>query len=93
MSEKKLEAYGKRRIEEEGGTQEKFTSPSRRFVPDDICSLRRGVVFFIEYKKEGEEPTPGQLRDHARRRDRGFRVYVVDTKEALEGVILVEKAR
>lgn len=85
MRERDIEAFGVKAIERCGGTCEKFTSPGRRSVPDRICSLRRGVVFFIEFKAPGEKPTPAQERDHARRRARGFRVYVVDNKMALLG--------
>ncbi len=91
MREAKIEAYGVREVERAGGTCEKFVSPGRRAVPDRICSLRPGVVFFIEFKAPGEKPTPAQLRDHARRRSRGFAVYVVDKKDLIPYIMNREK--
>lgn len=93
MRESLIEAYGTRRVEEEGGTHEKFTSPGRRSVPDRIGSLRPGRVFFAEYKATGEKPTPAQERDHERRRLRGFTVYVIDSEEGVEQMIALEKLK
>jgi hypothetical protein len=90
MKERNIEAYGVREIERAGGTCEKFTSPGRRAVPDRICSLRPGKVFFIEFKAPGEKPTPAQIRDHERRHARGFRIYVVSRREAMAGIIYRE---
>ena len=41
----------------------KFSSPSHRGVPDDIFITPEGVVFFIEFKSPGEEPTDLQARE------------------------------
>lgn len=79
MRERDVEAYLVRQIELHGGTCEKFVSPGRRFVPDRLCSLRRGRVFFVEVKAPGKTVTPAQRRDHSRRRDRGFDVFVLDS--------------
>lgn len=87
MKESTIEAYGVREIERAGGTCEKFKTPGRRSVPDRICSLRPGKVFFIEFKAPGKRPTPAQTRDHERRRARGFRVYVVETKGRVLSII------
>jgi len=38
----------------------KFTSPSRRSVPDRMFITERGVVFFIEFKRKGQKPTAAQ---------------------------------
>lgn len=87
MKERDIEAYGVQEIERAGGTCEKFTSPGRRSVPDRICSLRPGKVFFIEFKAPGEKPTDAQKRDHARRRARGFAVYIVDAKWMVDHIV------
>lgn len=93
MRESKIEAYGTKRVEEEGGTHEKYSSPARRFVPDRLVSLRRGRLAFAEYKATGEVPDAGQLRDHARRRARGFTVYVIDSYLGVEEMIIAEKRK
>lgn len=91
MRESTIENYGTKRVEEEGGTHEKFKTPSRKFVPDRLVSLRRGRAFFVEYKATDEAPNAGQLRDHARRRARGFTVYVIDSYSGVENMIVAEK--
>lgn len=79
------------------GCAEKFTSPGKRFVPDllvtwgwqnsnaiewsDGCAP---MTEFIETKAPGGKPTPGQLRDHTRRRAMGFEVHVIGSIEQAE---------
>lgn len=59
----------------------KFTSPHRRSVPDYIMA-KNGIVFWIEFKRPGEKPTPLQAKEHAEMRAHGLDVYVVDSREA-----------
>lgn len=87
MKEKVVEAYLVRELERRGGTCEKFTSPARAAVPDRICSMQRGKVFFVEVKRPGENATPAQRRDHVRRAARGFQVFLIDTKEGVDYLI------
>lgn len=97
MLEKTIEKYLKGEIEKRGATSEKFTSPGKRHVPDQLVSVpgglvlgrRKAWVFFVEVKKEGEKPTAGQARDHERRRAMGFNVYVVDSKHSVDRMIKV----
>jgi len=84
MLEKEVEQYLVRRIKELGGMAEKFTSPGRRSVPDRLVSLPGGRIVFVELKAPGKKPTPGQLKDHERRRVMGFTVLVLDSKEAVD---------
>ncbi|MCP4488975.1 MAG: VRR-NUC domain-containing protein [Gammaproteobacteria bacterium] len=49
-------------VEMLGGWAYKFTSPGRRNVPDRLCVLP-GLVFFVEVKGPGKEPTPAQERE------------------------------
>ena len=56
----------------------KFTSPARAAVPDRLFIVPHSHVFFIEFKRTGEKATPTQAREHARLKDVGIRVYVVD---------------
>lgn len=59
----------------------KFTSPSRRSVPDRMFITAAGVVFFIEFKRLGQKPTPAQDVEIAKIRAAGVDVFVVDTVE------------
>lgn len=42
---------------------------------------------FVELKAPGKKATPAQRRDHGRRRAMGFRVEVLDSKEAVDEFI------
>lgn len=84
MREYSVEKYLRLSVERRGGTCEKFVSPGRVGVPDRQVSDRPGRIDYIETKAPGKKPNPAQKRDHARRRARGFRVYVLDTKEKID---------
>lgn len=58
----------------------KFTSPSRRSVPDRLFILPDGKgVFFIEFKRKGGQPTEAQKVEIEKIRKQGISVYVVDS--------------
>ena len=89
MRESEIERADSERIEAAGGMSLKFVSPGRNHVPDRISLMpipehHREIVAkyfqFTEYKKPGEKPRPGQVREHARLRTLGYHVNVVDTK-------------
>ena len=60
----------------------KFTSPARAAVPDRMFVTPKGTVFFVEFKREGQKPTPQQTREHDRLRGHGVAVFVVDSVDA-----------
>lgn len=78
MLEKKIEEKVGDYAKSKGILFEKFTSPSKRSVPDRILTLPCGFIFFIEFKATGKGPTTLQARDHAIRRARGVTVFVCD---------------
>lgn len=80
--ERDVEAALVRRVKALGGTAEKFTSPARRFVPDRLVTLPNNKIIFVELKAPGKKPTIMQSRDHAKRRELGCDVRVIDTVEA-----------
>lgn len=94
IKEADVEEYLVKRVEAVGGTAEKFTSPNRTAVPDRIVAWPKRTagdgfpiiarVVFVECKAPGEGPNAQQARDHKRRRDMGFRVYVTDTFESVD---------
>ena len=71
-----------------GCEAEKFTSPNKGFVPDRLFTAPGARLWFCEFKRPGQKPTPQQQRDHERRRAMGFRVYVIDDIE--EGKRMVD---
>lgn len=60
----------------------KFTSPARVAVPDRLLVTPQGTTFFIEFKREGQKPTPQQTREHDRLRGHRVAVFVVDSVDA-----------
>lgn len=87
VRERDIEQYFIRRVREAGGLQRKFVSPGVRGVPDRIVGFPKGVFAFVELKAPGEKPRSDQQREHHRWEKLGFRVYVVDSKAAVDVVI------
>ena len=65
----------------------KFTSPARAAVPDRMFVTPKGTVFFCEFKREGQKPTPAQEREHARLRGHNISVFVIDDVEQGKAVV------
>ena len=65
----------------------KFTSPARAAVPDRLFITPDGRMFFVEFKREGQKPTPAQDREHNRLRGSNVNVFVVDNVEQGKSVI------
>lgn len=59
----------------------KFTSPARAAVPDRLFIAPDGRVWFCEFKREGQKPTPAQEREHAKLRAQKVNVFVIDDVE------------
>ena len=70
-----------------GGLAYKFTSPGRRSVPDRICILPGGRVWFVECKRPGAVPTEQQAREMRRLRLLGCQVAVVDSYMSVDRLL------
>lgn len=86
MLEKQIEAKVCDYAKTKGMMVYKFTSPARAAVPDRLFILN-GRVFFIEFKREGQKPTPAQEREHNRLRQQAINVFVVDNVDSGKMVI------
>ena len=87
MLEKQIEAKVCDYAKERGLLVYKFTSPARMAVPDRMFVRPDGKIFFIEFKREGQKPTPAQDREHERLRGHGVQVFVVDDVKTGQWVI------
>jgi hypothetical protein len=87
MLEKEIEEKVGAEVKKLGGKFYKFTSMSRRSVPDRLVILPFCPMFFIEFKAPGQKPTPKQSLEHKSIRALGVDVYVVDSVD--EGKKLV----
>jgi hypothetical protein len=64
----------------------KFTSPSRRSVPDRLF-VRDGRVIFIEFKAAGGRLTSGQAREIQRLLEAGAEVRVAYSVEGAKEIL------
>jgi hypothetical protein len=71
----------------------KMNGLGNRSWPDQQFFTFGGVAFFMEFKREGEDPTPKQAECHKRLRALGHRVYVIRDKVEAKLVIDAEWAR
>lgn len=85
-SEKLLERRLKAEVEARGGIALKFTSQFHRGIPDRICLLPGGRIFFVELKTTGEKPTALQSHEMGRLRALDFTVDVVASFEDLNAL-------
>lgn len=81
--EGKAVAYGRSL----GYDMRKYTSPSHRSVPDRMCLHDFKTIIYIEFKREGEAPSPQQEIEIRKLRMRGFDVYVIDNVEDAKRVL------
>lgn len=87
-SEKSTETYLRKKIKKLGGTAYKFVSPGQTGVPDRICCLPGGKIFFAELKSEGKKSTENQKRQQNKLRALGCKVYTdIDTKVKVREMI------
>jgi hypothetical protein len=91
VRESKIESYFVKEVEIAGGEAEKFVSPEKSGVPDRKVLWDGGNLDYVELKATNETPDAHQIRDHKRRRDRGFRVFVLNSFKAVDWYI--EKGR
>lgn len=87
MSEKEIENYLVRKIKIKKGIAYKFTSPGNSGVPDRICMLPNGKLFFVELKSPGKKPRALQVNQIRKITNLGQRVYVVDSKETVDSIL------
>lgn len=87
-SEKKLESNLKTRVEKElRGWCIKMLSSHIAGLPDRLCLIPGGKVFFVELKTTKQKPRKIQLWVHNKLRLLGFKVYVIDTSEGINDLI------
>ena len=87
-SEKDLERLLKNTIVSElKGKCLKLLSTHITGLPDRICLIPGGRIFFAEIKTTAKKPTKIQLWMHREIRDLGFRVEVIETSEQIKNII------
>ena len=92
-SEKLIEAKLGKAIKDMGGWSIKLLSTFIKGLPDRMCLLPTGIVFFVELKSTGKKPTLAQKIIHKKLISLGFNVYVIDSLSMLDGLIEIYKDR
>lgn len=87
MKESTIESKTVNYAKSKGWLVYKFTSPGNRAVPDRIF-IRKGIVFFIEFKTLGKKATKLQKKVHDDINYHHIIVYVIDN--FLEGKKLID---
>ena len=85
--EKFLEKKLKNTLKLKGGWGLKLLTLHIKGLPDRICLLPGGVVFFAEIKTTNEKPSRIQKYIHAKLRKLGFSVYIIDSSEQIKVII------
>ncbi|MBR5672458.1 MAG: VRR-NUC domain-containing protein [Spirochaetales bacterium] len=87
-SEKTLEQSLKRSVESKmHGLCVKLQSDFMTGLPDRMCLLPSGRVFFIELKTTGKKPRKIQQATHEKLRKLGFEVYVIDSTDSMKKLL------
>lgn len=86
-SEKKTERYLTEQIKSLGGLCIKLVPQYFSGLPDRLCLLPGGILFFIETKSQGDNPRLLQTVVHKNLRSIGFDVYVCSTKAEIDSVL------
>ena len=87
MREKIIEKKLIQAVKSYGGICPKFISPGFDGMPDRIVLMHGGKLGFVEVKSTGKHPRPLQISKHKMLQKLGFKVYVIDSAEQIEGVI------
>lgn len=87
-SEKDLDKKLVNEVKKLGGWCIKFVCLHITGLPDRICLMPGGFIFFAEIKTTGEKPKLIQLVVHEKLRKLGFEVIVIDNSETLKNALL-----
>lgn len=89
MLEKEIERRLVKETKAIDGVCLKFTSPSLTGLPDRLVLLAGGKMGFVEVKRPGEKPRPLQVKRIEQLRALGFKVFVLDDKDAIKKIFEV----
>lgn len=87
MKEKYIEQQLIKAVKARKGMALKLYSPSYIGVPDRLVLIAFGHIGFVEVKAPNKAPRPIQIKRHEELRNLGFKVYVLDSKDQIEGIL------
>ena len=86
-SEKYLEKKLSKAVEGRGGMSLKLPAIYFSGLPDRLILIPASPAIFAEVKTTGEKPRKLQLVVHKLLQRRGFKVYIIDSSEAIKKLI------
>ena len=87
MLEKNIEKAFITAVKVRGGLALKFVSPGMSGVPDRLVLMPSGRVAFAELKAPLKQMRPQQIKRKSQLESLGFKVYVIDDKKQIGGVL------
>jgi len=87
LYERTIEQKLAARVRAMGGIAPKFTSPGFDGMPDRLVLLPGGRMGFVELKAPGKKQRALQMARHKLLRRLGFKVYVIDEINQIDGVL------
>lgn len=75
------------KVKRHGGMCIKLLSFHVTGLPDRMCLLPGGNVYFVELKTTGEKPRKSQVAIHNKFKRLGFPVMVIDSKKGVDDFI------
>ena len=87
MLEKQIEQELTKAVKNLGGIALKFISPGFDGVPDRLALLPNGKLAFVELKAPGKQMRPLQIKRKSQLESLGFKVYCIDDKNQIGGVL------
>lgn len=87
ISEKSIEKQLNNAVKLRGGWSIKLLTLYYTGLPDRLCLLPGGRVFFAEVKKKRKKPSSFQSYVHGRLKSLGFSVFVIDSKDQIRRIL------
>ena len=87
LYERTIEQKLAARVRAMGGIAPKFTSPGFDGMPDRLVLWPGGRMGFVELKAPGKKQRALQMARHKLLRRLGFKVYVIDEINQIDGVL------
>lgn len=91
MTESAIERYLVKNIKSLGGMAIKLYAINNIGLPDRLVLLPKGIIFFVELKTKKGKASVAQLKKHEVIQKLGFKVYIANSKEAVNEIISVCK--
>ena len=91
VSEKAIESYLMKKVEQAGGIALKYTNPYQAGFPDRLVLMPEGKMCWVEVKSKGKKPRMLQIQRHEQLIRLGYKVFVADSKDTVDKIVNIIK--